>query len=45
MKITLLSDSAKMIVFTIKDSCEELSRKLLKLPSETKPSTRKTGRG
>ena len=29
----------------VKDSYEELSRKLLKLPSETKPSTRKTGRG
>ena len=26
----------------VKDSYEELSRKLLKLPSETKPSTRKT---
>ena len=29
----------------VKDSYEELSRKLLKLPSETKPSTCKTGRG
>lgn len=29
----------------VKDSYEELSRKLLKLPSETKPSTRKAGRG
>lgn len=29
----------------VKNSYEELSRKLLGLPSETKPSTRKTGRG
>lgn len=29
----------------VKDSYEELSRKLLKLPSETKPSTPKVGRG
>lgn len=45
MKITLLSDSAKIDCIYVKDSYEELSRKLLKLPSETKPSTRKTGRG
>ena len=34
-----------IIRFSKDDSYEELSRKLLKLPSETKPSTRKTGRG
>lgn len=29
----------------VKDSYEELSRKLLKLPSETKPFKQKVGRG